>query len=151
MNGISLDDRDRRILALLARDARLGLREIGGAVGLSAPAVRDRILRLRQGGVITGFTADIDPRALGYTLEAVVRVEPLPGKLARVRQLLEETPEVTECLGVTGEDCFVARLVLRGMADLDRLLGPLHDLARTSTSLVKTTPLVRRPPPVPGR
>ncbi len=144
-----LDARDRRIIALLGRDARRSLRDIGTAVGLSAPAVRDRILRLQEAGVITGFTVEVDARALGYALEAVVRVEPLPGQLARVRQLLEETPEVTECLGVTGDDCFVARLALRDIADLDRLLGPLHDLARTSTSLVKTTPIARRPPPIP--
>ncbi len=151
MTDAQFDDRDRRILALLARDGRQSLREIGGAVGLSAPAVRDRILRLMEGGVITGFTVDINPRALGYTLEAVVRIEPLPGKLARVRQTLEETPEVTECLGITGDDCFIARLLLREMSDLDRLLGPLHDMARTSTSLVKTTPIARRLPPIPTR
>ncbi len=151
MTDAQFDDRDRRILALLARDGRQSLREIGGAVGLSAPAVRDRILRLMEGGVITGFTVDINPRALGYTLEAVVRIEPLPGKLARVRQALEETPEVTECLGITGDDCFIARLLLREMSDLDRLLGPLHDMARTSTSLVKTTPIARRLPPIPTR
>lgn len=149
MSDLSLDPRDRRILSLLGADARRSLRDIGAAVGLSAPAVRDRILRLQQAGVITGFTVEVDPRALGYTLEAVVRIEPLPGQLSRVRRLLEETPEVTECLGVTGEDCFVARIALRDIAALDRVLGPLHDLARTSTSLVKTTPIARRPPPIP--
>ena len=87
-----MDARDRQILSLLGIDARRSLRDIGAAVGLSAPAVRDRILRLQQAGVITGFTVDLDLRALGYALEAVVRVEPLPGQLARVRRLLEETP-----------------------------------------------------------
>lgn len=99
-------------------------------------------------GVIAGFSVELDAAAIGYPLQAIVRIEPLPGKLTRVEQVLAETPEVIECHGVTGEDCFVAHLVLVDLKDLDRILAPLHDLARTRTALVKSTVVERRLPPL---
>jgi Lrp/AsnC family leucine-responsive transcriptional regulator len=143
-----LDAKDRDILRILAVDSRISLRDLGAQVDLSAPAVRERINRMEDEGVIEGFSVQIDPSALGYTLEAFVRIEPLPGRLKQVEKTLLDIPEITECSLVTGEDCFVARLVLRGISDLDRLLEPLHHSARTNTSIVKGTPIRRRLPPV---
>lgn len=143
-----LDTVDRDILRVLAADSRISLRDLGAQVGLSAPAVRERIHRMEDDGAIQGFSIRLDPAALGYTLEALVRVEPVPGKLKQVEKILLNTPEITECSMVTGEDCFVARLVLRDVGDLDRLLGPLHHVARTHTSIVKGMPIRRRLPPL---
>ena len=147
MGKDSLDGTDRQILDLLLQDSRLSLRAIGAAVGLSAPAVRDRVLRLEDVGIIESFSIRLNPRALGFTLEAVLRVEPLPGKLKAVERILSEMPEIVECSVVTGEDCFVTRMVLRDVAELDRLLGPLHDVARTRTSIVHRQPVPPRRPP----
>ncbi|WP_090072278.1 Lrp/AsnC family transcriptional regulator [Cohaesibacter marisflavi] len=148
MTDFVADDIDRAILDLLYRDSRMSLRSIGAAVGLAAPSIRDRILRMEDLGVIEGFGIRINRRKLGYTLEAILRVEPLPGKLHSVEKTLEALPEIVECSVVTGEDCFVARLVLREIGDLDRLLGPLHDMARTKTSIVHRQPVPLRNPPV---
>ncbi|TCT06343.1 Lrp/AsnC family transcriptional regulator [Paralcaligenes ureilyticus] len=142
------DVADRKILRALALDSRISLRDLGVQVGLSAPAVRERINRMEDEGVIEGFSIRIDPAALGYTLEAFVRIEPLPGKLKQIEKALQNIPEVTECSVVTGEDCFVARVVLREINDLNRLLDPLHDKARTNTSIVKSMPVRRRLPPL---
>lgn len=144
----SVDVLDRKILRVLALDSRASLRDLGAQVGLSAPAVRERIHRMEDEGVIEGFSICIDPAALGYTLEAFVRIEPLPGKLTQIEKALQNIPEITECSVVTGEDCFVARVVLREISDLDRLLDPLHDKARTNTSIVKSMPVPRRLPPL---
>jgi Lrp/AsnC family transcriptional regulator, leucine-responsive regulatory protein len=148
MPKAALDDTDRAILDLLLRDSRISLRTLGTRVGLSAPAVRERILRMDDLGVIEGFTISLNTRALGFPLEALLRVEPLPGKLRAVEQVLQELPEVVECCVVTGEDCFVARLVLRDISDLDRLLRPLHDMARTKTSIIHRQPVPPRRPPI---
>jgi Lrp/AsnC family transcriptional regulator, leucine-responsive regulatory protein len=142
-----LDDTDRAIIDLLLDESRKSLRAIGAEVGLSAPAVRDRILRLEDVGIIEGFSIRLNARALGFSLEAVLRVEPLPGKLRVVERALQDMPEIVECSVVTGEDCFVARLVLRDVSELDRLLGPLHDIARTKTSIVHRQPVPPRRPP----
>lgn len=143
----SLDDADRAIIDLLTEDSRISLRALGARVGLTAPAVRDRILRLEDVGIIEGFGIRLNARSLGFSLEAVLRVEPLPGKLREVEDLIRVIPEIVECSVVTGEDCFVARLMLREIGDLDRLLAPLHDIARTKTSIVHRQPVPPRCPP----
>ncbi len=148
MHTPRFDETDQQILTLLLVDSRLSLRAIGAEIGLSAPAVRDRVLRLQDLGVIEGFTIRLNSRALGFALEAVLRVEPLPGKLRMVEQILQEMPNITECSVVTGDDCFVARLVLREIGDLDPLLTPLHDIAKTRTSIVHRQPVTPRPPPL---
>lgn len=148
MMKLSLDAVDCAILDLLFRDSRASLRTIGAQVNLSAPAVRDRILRLEDIGVIEGFGIRLNARALGFALEAILRVDPLPGKLRLVEKALQDMPEIVECSVVTGEDCFVARLLLREIGEIDRLLGPLHDIARTKTSIVHRQPVPPRRPPV---
>ncbi|MGE7368340.1 Lrp/AsnC family transcriptional regulator [Neorhizobium sp. NPDC001467] len=143
-----LDYADKAIIDLLLDDSRVSLRTIGAQIGMTAPAVRDRILRMEDVGIIEGFTIRLNTRALGFHLEAVLRVEPLPGKLRAVEKVLQDMPEIVDCSVVTGEDCFVARLLMREIGELDRLLGPLHDVARTKTSIVHRQPVPPRRPPV---
>ena len=107
---LEIDGVDRRLLAVLSEDARVSLKELAGRVGLSSPSVSDRLRRLEERGIIRGFTVDIDPAALGYSLQAIVRIRPLPGKLHIVQALIAEIPEVVDCDKVTGDDCFVERL-----------------------------------------
>lgn len=143
-----LDSTDRHILTILTADSRAGLRNIGARVGLSAPAVRERIRRMEDDGTIEAFTIDLGIGALGYLTEAIVRIQPLPGRLSEVEAMVRETPEVTACDMVTGDDCLVVRLALRSLGDLDRLLEPIHRLAATSTGIVKRSPVPRRAPPL---
>lgn len=146
-----LDDIDQRILEALLRDARISLKDLAAHVGLSSPSVSERLRRLEERGVIRAFTVEIDPVALGYSLQAIVRVRPLPGKLHIVQKLIEDIPEFGECDKVTGEDCFVARLYLRSIDQLDQILDRVADHAETNSSIVKTKPIARRPPPFVAR
>lgn len=148
MKNRPLDSADQLIVSTLPRDARTSLRSLTRLAGLSAPAVGDRIRRLEDHGVIEAFTLELSSKALGYPIEAIVRIEPLPGRLTEVESILRETPEVTTCDVVTGDDCFVARLALRDFHDLDVILSPIHHVARTSTGIVKRSPVTRRPPPL---
>ncbi len=141
-----MDAQDREILKILIEDGRCSIKDIAVKVGLSSPSVSDRLRRLQDSGVIRSFTVDIDPRALGYSLQAITRVRPLPGKLHIVRELLQEIPEVVECDKVTGDDCFVVRLVIREIEELDSILERITDKAETSTSIVKSQPVPRRVP-----
>ncbi len=143
-----LDDIDRRLLEILIKDARISLKELAAQVGLSSPSVSERVRRLEERGVIRGFTVEIDPQALGYQLEAIVRIRPLPGKLHIVQKLIGEMPEFGECDKVTGDDCFVARLYIRSIERLDGILDHIADKAETSTAIVKSKPIQRRPPPL---
>ncbi|KVP42548.1 Lrp/AsnC family transcriptional regulator [Burkholderia ubonensis] len=144
----ALDATDRAILAALADDARIATSELARQIGLSAPATADRVRRLEAQGVIAGFTVALDPRALGYTLQAIVRVKPLPGQLHLVEELLRRIPEFVECDKVTGDDCFICRLYLRSIEQLDGILAKVTERAETSTAIVKSMPVPRRLPPL---
>ncbi|WP_300296351.1 Lrp/AsnC family transcriptional regulator [Ferrovibrio sp.] len=143
-----LDTIDRRIVSALARNARMSLKELAAAVGLSSPSAAERLKRLEERGVIRGFTIDVDPTALGYPLQAMVRIRPLPGKLQRVQELLAQIPEIVECDKVTGDDCFIARMVVRNIDALDTLLDRISDKAETNTAIVKAHTVPRRLPPL---
>src|SRR4051812_49086173 len=114
-----LDDTDRRLLAVLQEEARISLAELGRRVGLSAPAVADRVTRLERDGVITGYRAEVDPRRVGLSLTAVVRVRPAPGQLQNVAALSQRTPEVVECRRITGDDCYVMTAHVRDVVHLE--------------------------------
>jgi len=140
----ALDELDRRILSALADDARMSLKELAARIGLSSPSTSERLKRLEERGVIRGFMLDIEPDALGYMLQAVVRIRPLPGQLHAVQRLIEEIPEVVECDKVTGEDCFIARLHVRSIGQLDEILDRIADKSQTNTAIVKSQPVRRR-------
>lgn len=143
-----IDDIDRQILACLAEDARLSLKVLSGKVGLSSPSTAERLKRLEEKGVIQGYGARINLAALGYSLQALVRVKPLPGMLHKVEKMIQALPECIECDKVTGEDCFVMRLAVRSIDQLDVVLDGLADYAQSNTSIVKSSPVTRRLPPL---
>ncbi|MGB6007315.1 Lrp/AsnC family transcriptional regulator [Castellaniella sp.] len=143
---MALDDTDRQLLALLQADARLPVKTLAQRIGLSAPGATDRLRKLEDRGVIRAFTVTVDPHALGYSLQAIVRIKPLPGKLHAVQKALEAIPELSECDKVTGDDCFIARLHLRSIEHLDFILESISDKAETRSSIVKSQPVARRLP-----
>jgi Lrp/AsnC family leucine-responsive transcriptional regulator len=145
-----LDATDRKILGELTRDGRVSFAELGRRVSLSSPAVAERVQRLERAGVITGYRAEIDPRALGYQLTAIVRIKPAPGRLPRIPELAAEIPEVGECHRITGEDCFYLKLHLRSIDELSGVLDRFLVYGETTTSLVNATPIPRRDPPLDG-
>ncbi|AUV01335.1 Lrp/AsnC family transcriptional regulator [Phytobacter ursingii] len=143
-----IDEIDRLILACLVEDARMSLKVLSGRVGLSSPSTAERLKRLEEKGVLEGYAARVNLMALGYTLQALVRVRPLPGLLQKVDNFIQAMPECIESDKVTGEDCFVIRLVVRTIEQLDTLLDGLAEYAQCNTSIVKSSPVKRRLPPV---
>jgi len=145
---LGLDEIDQRMLDALARNARISLKELAEAAGLSSPSAAERLRRLEERGVISAFTVDIAPETIGYPLQAIVRIRPLPGQLHVVERIIQETPEFIECDKVTGDDCFIGRLVVRSMGELDGILDKITERAETNTSMIKATPVKRRLPPL---
>lgn len=142
-----LDDIDRLIVAELYGDARLRVAELGRRVGLSPPAVAERLRRLTDSGALR-VHAEVEPRALGYSICAIVRVSPSTRDLKLIPDLARELPEVTECYRITGEDCYFFKLHLRSIEELEPILDRFTPLGRTTTSIVNATPVPRRPLPV---
>ena len=139
-----MDETNRRLLAELQGEARLSLAELGRRVGLSAPAVAERLQRLERDGVIRGYRADIDPRALGLELSAVIRIRPAPRQLQKVAELARDTPEIVECHRITGEDCFIMRAHLRDVAHLEEVIDRFVVFGQTTTSIVQSSPVPAR-------
>jgi len=146
----ALDEVNLRILDELRADPRLTMTELGRRIGMSSPAVTERVRRLEEAGVIRGYRLDLDPAALGLPLTAYIRVRPDPGQLPRVAELARNIPEVVECHRITGEDCFILKAHFPAIDQLDRLLDQFLVYGTTTTSIVQSTPVPLRLPPLPN-
>ena len=191
---VAIDPIDAKLIEQLGGNSRIAMSDLARAVGLSAPSATERVRKLEAAGVIRSFTIDLDPKSLGYTLEAVVRIKPRPGQLHLVERqyrpaellthwstvcgtvfsfscarpphqpraripirisqyllgsvLIQSEPRFVACDKVTGDDCFIARLWLTSIGELDVLLDDLHARAETNTSIVKSSPVAHRMPPL---
>ncbi len=136
------------ILQELQRNPRLTMSELARRVGMSAPAVTERVRRLEESGVIRGYRLDLDPIALGLPLTAIVRVRPSAGYLPKIASLAQRIPEVVECHRVTGEDCFILKVHLPSLEQLDLILDQFLQYGSTTTSLIQSSPVSPRSLPL---
>ncbi|MEU0389748.1 Lrp/AsnC family transcriptional regulator [Streptomyces chartreusis] len=145
--SVAFDALDRQILELLQTDGRIKLSELGRRVRLSPAAVTERVRRLEAAGVIRGYGAHVVPARLGYGIQAFIRVDPHGGyNLKHPRTLaLIERPEITEVHHVVGEDCWILKVAVRDTVHLEEILEQVSALGRTTTSIVLTSPVERKP------
>lgn len=132
------------LIGELQRDARTSVAELGRRVGLSSPAVTERIRRLESAGVIRGYHADIDPRRVGYALGVAIRIRPAPGLLTKVAALAHDTSEVIECHRVTGDDCYVMTAYVRDVEHLEELIDRFATYGQTTSAIMQSSPVPRR-------
>ena len=140
----ALDRTDWRLLAELQRDGRATYAELARAVAMSASAVAERIRRLEEAGVIAGYQATVNPERVGLTVMAFVRVRYPTGNYRPFHAMLDTTPEVVEAHHVTGEDCFVLKVLARSMRHLEEVTGRIAGLGPVTTSVVYSSPLAAR-------
>ena len=146
-----LDDIDHALVRALQANGRSRVTHLAGEIGLSVPAITDRLRRLEHQGVVTGYQAQVDPKRLGYEVCAVIRVAPGgAGVLPTIAEAAANSPEVEECVRVTGDDCFIMTVYLKSLDDLEEFLDRFTPYGRTTTSIVHSRPVPRRPlPPAP--
>ena len=113
---------------------------------MSAPAVRERLTRLEEAGVIRGYRLDVDPAALGLPVSAWVRLRPGPGQLPKVAELAARTPQVCECYRISGDDCFLLLVHVPSIEALESVLDRFLLHGQTTSSFVVSTPVAPRPP-----
>ena len=145
-----LDAVNVRLLRELQENPRLSMSALARRVNMSAPAVTERVKRLEDAGVIAGFRMEIDPNALGLPLTVYVRIRPAPGQLPKVTELAERTPEVVECHRITGEDCFLLKVHVPRVDDLEEILDRFLAFGQTTTSIVQSSPVRLRDLPLPN-
>jgi Lrp/AsnC family leucine-responsive transcriptional regulator len=146
---IDLDEVDRRLLAEIQLDPRQTMAALARRVAMSSPAVTERVQRLERSGVIRGYRADIDPAALGLPVAAWVRVQPGPGQLVRIIELVAGLDTVTECHRITGEDCLLVKVHAATIESLTETLDKILLYGQTVTSVVHSSPVPPRPLPIP--
>jgi Lrp/AsnC family leucine-responsive transcriptional regulator len=147
------DAKNLALLRLLDQNPRLPISELARAIGMSAPAVRERVERMEEDGVIRGYRVDLDPKALGLPVAAIVRIRPMPGQLQRIAELAEKTENVVECHRVTGDDCFILKMHFEAIESLDSILDRFLAYGQTTTSIIQSSPVPLRSLPIglPGR
>jgi Lrp/AsnC family transcriptional regulator, leucine-responsive regulatory protein len=139
-----LDDTDSRILEVLQRDGRASFASLARAVAMSPSAVAERVRRLEEAGVIAGYRAVVDPERVGLTILAFVRLRYPSGNYRPFEKLLAATPEIVEAHHVTGEDCFVLKVLARSMRHLESVTRRIGALGAVTTSVVYSSPLPGR-------
>ncbi|MYV52426.1 Lrp/AsnC family transcriptional regulator [Streptomyces sp. SID3212] len=144
MTTYSPDSTDWRILDVLQRDGRASFAELARAVSMSPSAVTERVRRLEEAGVITGYTAVVDRERLGLPILAYVRLRYPNGNYKPFHDLLERTSEILEAHHVTGDDCFVLKVAARSMSHLEEITGRIGTLGSVTTNVVYSSPLPRR-------
>ena len=142
---MTLDNTNWQILHYLQIDARLSYAEIGKRIGLTAPAVAERIRKLEAAGIITGYHAHVDPEALGLMMMGVVTVENTRSHSEKIMRLASELPEVLSCDTLTGSSSFMMRIVARTRTHLLDVLENFLAYGQTSTQVVLERPVVFKP------
>jgi Lrp/AsnC family leucine-responsive transcriptional regulator len=143
------DSKNIAIVQLLQKNPRISIAELARKIGMSNPAAKERVLRLEKSGLIAGYRLELNPKAFGHEITAFVRIRPLPGHLPKIAALAKEIPEVVECHRITGEDCFILKVHLPEIASLDRVLDRFLVHGQTTTSIVQSSPVPPRSPPLP--
>lgn len=136
-NNFLLDDIGWHILRELQLDARLSFHEIGRRVGLSAPAVAERVRKMEDGGIITGYGAKVDARKAGFSITAIIRITTLKIALPqRADELTAIFPELLECHRVTGTDSYILKVIVTSIAHLEQVINRLVPYGEPATSIV---------------
>ena len=146
-----MEDTDREIVRLLARDGRMSYTDLAKTTGLSTSAIHQRVRRLEQRGVITGYTAQVSSDAIGLPLMAFISVTPLdPSAPDDAPQRLADLPQIEACHSVAGEESYILKVRVATPGDLEDLLARIRSAANvaTRTTVVLSTPYEGRPPAV---
>lgn len=146
-----MEDTDREIVRLLTRDGRMSYTDLARSTGLSTSAVHQRVRRLEQRGVITGYNAAVSPDAVGLPLTAFISVTPLdPSAPDDAPERLADLPEIEACHSVAGEESYILKVRVGTPSALEDLLARIRSVANlsTRTTVVLSTPYENRPPAV---
>ncbi|PKA42342.1 Lrp/AsnC family transcriptional regulator [Rhizobium sullae] len=135
-NRSPLDPTDIAIIEALQENGRIAISELGRKIGLSQPATSERVKRLEERGIIVGYGARIDPASLGLGMMAVVRLRTTHEHIRACLKQFSEMPQVIEVLRLTGEDCFLLKVLVPSPGELETIVDSIARFGAVTTSLV---------------
>ena len=136
-----MDMTDHKIIEILQEDGRISMKDLGKIVGLTSPAVSERVKRLEESGIIEGYKAIISPDALGRVIKAFIHIS-LPNNM--YKKFLDEArkdPRIVECHHITGDDCSVLKVIVKDMYELEEVIDSIKEIGSTKTSVILSTPI----------
>ena len=139
-----MDRYDQKIIKELQQDARISYTELGKLIGLSGPAVKERVNKLEDSGIIEGYRAQLNLSRLGYSLTVIINFKMNPGNIKHFIDKLKRMPEVVECNRVTGGDNMIMKVLLKNTEELEKLINKLIEYGVPTTSVVLSTPIKDR-------
>ncbi len=141
---LALDKTGWHILEELQNDGRVSFAELGRRVGLTLPAVAERVRKMEDAGIITGFRAEVNPAKIGLPIAAFIRISVVGDVFARLARAVVDMPEVLECHRGTGADSFTLKVAVESVQHLERLIDKLTPFGTTSTSIILSTLVKKR-------
>ncbi|MDO5562229.1 MAG: Lrp/AsnC family transcriptional regulator [Synergistaceae bacterium] len=145
LNSKLLDDIGRQILRILQEDGRISFNELGRRVGLSSPAVAERVRRMEEAGIILGYRAIVDHGRIGYPIMAFIRLSIPVANLAQSDELAKSIPEVLECHHLTGSDGVILKVAVSSVGHLEEVISQMGSCGMTTTAIVLSSPVTGRP------
>jgi Lrp/AsnC family transcriptional regulator, leucine-responsive regulatory protein len=139
-----IDEIDRKILNELQLDGRISYAELGRRVGLTTPAVIERVRKLEDSGIVTGYRAEIDPSKVGLPITAFIRMSISGVDYSHIIEVAEESDEVLECHRGTGGDSFIMKVAVSSVEHLQEVIDRLTPYGITTTTIVLSSPVKRR-------
>jgi Lrp/AsnC family leucine-responsive transcriptional regulator len=136
-----LDNTDHKILEILQTNARVSMKDLGKMVGLTAPAVSERVKKLEDSGVITGYMASINYAKLGRTISAFIDISMASENYSRFLEVAEKDDRIIECYHVTGGDSLILKVLVSNINELEELIEEVKKMAKTNTSIILSTPI----------
>lgn len=136
-----MDITDHRIIDILQKDGRISMKDLGKIVGLTSPAVSERVKRLEEAGIIEGYKAIVNPDALGRVIKAFIHIS-LPSNMYKA--FIEDArkdPRIVECHHITGDDCSVLKVIVKDMYELESVIDSIKRIGSTKTSVILSTPI----------
>lgn len=146
-----LDETGWKLLTLLQQNARTSYSKLGEEVGLSTPAVIERIRKMEEAGIIKGYRVELDESKLGFGMTAFIRLESHADHYQQILEMVEKAPEVRQCFYITGRASFILKVVISSVAHLEDFIQTLTPFGNTATSIVMSAPVQNKPLSPPKR
>jgi Lrp/AsnC family leucine-responsive transcriptional regulator len=139
-----MDATDLKIINILQDDGRISMKELGIRVNLTSPAVSERVKRLEESGIITGYTAIVNPSRMSLYVQAIVHVGLKVSDHEQFIALAKVERNIIECHHVTGEDCMTVKVICADTQELEMVLDKIQTIGSTKTSIILSSPLERK-------
>ena len=136
-----MDVTDHKIIDILQQDGRISMKDLGKIVGLTSPAVSERVKRLEESGVIQGYKAIVNPDKLGRVIKSFINIA-LPSKNYQdFIEYAQKDNRIVECHHITGEDCLLLKVIVKDMYELEEVIDSVKKVGSTKTNVILSTPI----------